>query len=98
MENNEWLLSTLNEKCVQKAINEYLGNFPYADGFTPSQRDIELHKNFNCLKSDFSKLPHLKRWFNHLETFNDHERSRFRVDLQFHCKSNKINYGFQVCK
>ncbi|XP_051153202.1 valine--tRNA ligase isoform X1 [Leptopilina boulardi] len=96
MENNEWLLSTLNEKCVQKAINEYLGNFPYADGFTPSQRDIELHKNFNCLKSDFSKLPHLKRWFNHLETFNDHERSRFRVDLQFHCKSNKINYGFQL--
>ena len=99
---SEWFLSILNERCIQDALNEYLAEYPYVDGFTLSQADVKIYRALNNLKKDFSRQPHLRRWFNHVKTFSDQEKSGFRVENgqilpRFTCISNKKNGGgFQV--
>lgn len=99
---SEWFLSTLNERCIRDALDEYLADYSYVDGFTPSQADVKVHKALSNIKSEFKRQPHLRRWFSHLKTFSDRERSEFRVDNaqilpQFVCVANKKDGGgFQV--
>ncbi|XP_014607810.1 PREDICTED: valine--tRNA ligase [Polistes canadensis] len=77
---NNWYQSTLNEKCIQDALNHYLEDYPYLDGYTPSQADVKTYNIFNSIDVQFSNYPHLYRWYNHMETFNEHEKAAFRIE------------------
>lgn len=58
-----------------KALNEYLSSHSYIEGYTPSQSDVVI---FNEVKEvDGSKYPHLKRWFTHISSFDQQEKSAF---------------------
>jgi hypothetical protein len=58
-----------------KALNEYLSNHSYIEGYTPSQSDVVL---FDELKSfNDNQYPHVLRWFKHLSSFNQQEKTAF---------------------
>ncbi|XP_066593698.1 valine--tRNA ligase-like isoform X1 [Prorops nasuta] len=76
----EWYRQSLNESCVQNALNNYLAEYSYIDGHIPSQADVKVYKALNFLKVDYSKYPHLHRWYKHLKTFNGKEKSAFRLE------------------
>ncbi|KAG7207193.1 hypothetical protein KM043_008878 [Ampulex compressa] len=77
---NKWYQMALNETCVQDAVDNYLADYPYLDGHTPSQMDVKVHSTFNELIVDFATHPHLHRWYNHIATFSDREKSLFRAE------------------
>ncbi|XP_035731135.1 valine--tRNA ligase-like [Vespa mandarinia] len=90
----KWYQSTLNETCIQDALNNYLEDYPYLDGYTPSQGDVKIYNILNSLDVQFSNYPHLYRWYNHMETFNEHEKAVFRTEQnamlpQCACKDHK---------
>lgn len=97
-------METLNEECIQGALDNYLADYPYLDGYTPSQADTKLSRIFDCLKIDLLRRPHLKRWREHMRSFNDKELSQFpheHKQILSRCTSRtSSNYcnGFQVCK
>ena len=43
----EWYQCAVKEACVQDALNTYLGDYPYLDGYSPSQIDVKVHRAFN---------------------------------------------------
>ncbi|XP_043672900.1 valine--tRNA ligase isoform X1 [Vespula pensylvanica] len=97
----KWYQSTLKETCIQDALNNYLENYPYLDGYTPSQADVKIYNILNSLDVQFSNYPHLYRWYNHMETFNEHEKSIFRIEQntmlpQCACKDHKNNNNSQL--
>ncbi|KAL0102785.1 hypothetical protein PUN28_018227 [Cardiocondyla obscurior] len=77
---NEWYQQTLNESCVQEALNNYLADYPYLDGYTPSQLDSSVHRSLTKLNIDLTRYIHIKRWYNHVATFTDEEKAVFRVE------------------
>ncbi|XP_047355755.1 valine--tRNA ligase [Vespa velutina] len=97
----KWYQSTLNETCIQDALNNYLENYPYLDGYTPSQSDVKIYNILNSLDVQFSNYPHLYRWYNHMETFNEHEKAVFRTEQnamlpQCACKDHKNTNNSQL--
>lgn len=97
----KWYQSTLNETCIQDALNNYLEDYPYLDGYTPSQADVKIYNILNSLDVQFTNYPHLYRWYNHMETFNEHEKAVFRIEQntmlpQCTCKDHKKNNNSQV--
>lgn len=76
----EWYQWTLNEPCVQKALNNYLADYPYLDGYTPSQLDSSVHRSLMELNIDLARHLHIKRWYDHIATFTDEEKAVFRAE------------------
>ncbi|XP_012272287.1 valine--tRNA ligase [Orussus abietinus] len=74
-----WYEETLKETFVQEALDNYLADYPYVDGYTPSQADIKIHAVLSGLHIDFTRLPHLHRWQKHIATYSEGERSAFRA-------------------
>lgn len=56
-------------------LNEQLADYPYVNGYTPSQADVEQLKSLPS-KYDASYV-HVKRWENHLKSFSEAERKAF---------------------
>lgn len=55
-----------------KQLNEKLADFPYVNGYTPSQADVEQLKN---LPSSYDQqYVHVKRWANHMASFSEAEK------------------------
>ncbi|XP_076244196.1 valyl-tRNA synthetase [Calliopsis andreniformis] len=77
---NKWYQCTLNETCVQDAMNNYLGDHPYLDGYSPSQIDVKVHQTFNKLNVNVSSYPHLRRWYKHILSYSEQERASFRAE------------------
>lgn len=103
----EWYLSTLREEFVQEALNDYLSDYPYLDGYTPSQADVTVFKALSKLSIDLRHKPHLRRWKNHISTFGRNEKTALRPDsgeLFSRCseitngKRNEDSCAFQVGK
>ncbi|KAG5317021.1 SYVC ligase, partial [Acromyrmex heyeri] len=78
--NGKWYKWTLNESCVQKALNNYLADYSYLDGYTPSQLDLSVYQSLKELNIDFARHLHIKRWYNHIATFTDEEKAVFRAE------------------
>ncbi|XP_034193074.1 valyl-tRNA synthetase [Osmia lignaria lignaria] len=76
----KWYHKTLKERCVQEALNNYLGDYAYLDGYNPSQIDVKVYQTFVKLDVDFIKYPHLQRWYKHIASFSAQEQSAFRVE------------------
>ncbi|XP_043285478.1 valine--tRNA ligase isoform X1 [Venturia canescens] len=76
----EWYSSTLSEAFVQEAVNDYLSDYPYLDGYTPSQADVTVFKAISKMSIDLRHKPHLRRWKNHISTFSGVEKMAFRPD------------------
>ncbi|KOC62310.1 Valine--tRNA ligase [Habropoda laboriosa] len=76
----DWYKSTLKEMCVQEALNNYLGDYPYLDGYNPSQIDVKVYQTFVRLNTNFMNYPHLHRWYKHVASYNEQEQSVFRSE------------------
>jgi len=55
-------------------INTHLQDKSYIEGYTPSISDVETFKGITST-SDVSKLPHVTRWWKHINSYTDSERS-----------------------
>ncbi|TGZ52897.1 Uncharacterized protein DBV15_11843 [Temnothorax longispinosus] len=77
---SEWYQWTLNESCVQEALNNYLADYPYLDGYTPSQLDSAVHRSLKKLNIDLARHLHIKRWYDHVATFTAEEKAVFRAE------------------
>lgn len=98
---NDWYQSTLREKCVQEALNNYLADYPYLDGYNPSQIDTKVYQIFIKLDNDFTNYPHLRRWYKHIASYNNQEKSMFHAEKgkilsQCGCKIHDHNRKKQV--
>lgn len=76
----KWYQRALNESCVQEALNNYLATYSYLDGYTPSQVDSKVYETLKELNINFANYLHLKRWYNHIATFTNEEKTTFRVE------------------
>lgn len=76
----KWYQRTLNESCVQEALNNYLVDYPYLDGYTPSQLDSSVYQSMKELNIDLARHLHIKRWYDHIATFTDEEKAVFRAE------------------
>lgn len=99
---SQWYQWALNEPCVQEALNNYLADYPYLDGYTPSQLDSTVHQSLKELNTNFSNHLHLTRWYNHFATFTVKEKAVLRVEqnkiipqLTYKCRQNSSD-TFQV--
>ncbi|KAK4036193.1 elongation factor 1-beta' [Daphnia magna] len=61
------------EKGV-KALNDYLADRSYIEGYEPSQADVTTFKALG--KAPASSHPHALRWYNHINSFGS-ETSKF---------------------
>ncbi|CAK9815121.1 Valine--tRNA ligase [Anthophora plagiata] len=91
-----WYENTLKETCVQEALNNYLEDYPYLDGYSPSQIDVKIYQTFVKLNTNFMNYPHLYRWYRHVGSYNEQEQSAFRVEKgkilpQCDCKTHDHN-------
>ncbi|KZC14461.1 PREDICTED: valine--tRNA ligase [Dufourea novaeangliae] len=77
---NEWYQCTLKETCVQEALNNYLSDYPYLDGYTPSQIDANVYQAFVELNVNISSYSHLHRWYTHIASYSQEEQSVFRAE------------------
>ena len=99
-------MSTLGETCVQDALNDYLADYPFLDGYTPSQADVTVFKALAKISNDLRHRPHLRRWHKHINSYSRTEKSVFRTDngelfTRYTCKtktSGSGDCGFQVGK
>lgn len=94
----KWYQQALNESCVQEALNNYLATYSYLDGYTPSQLDSKVYQTLNELNINFANYLHLKRWYNHIATFTNEEKTIFRIEqnkiipqLTYTCQRNNDN-------
>nr|XP_003700613.1 PREDICTED: valine--tRNA ligase isoform X1 [Megachile rotundata] len=76
----EWYHKTLKERCVQEALNNYLEDYSYLDGYSPSQIDAKAYQAMMKLDINFIKYPHLQRWYKHIASFSQQELSVLRVE------------------
>lgn len=71
---------TLKESCVQDALNNYLNDYPYLDGYTPSQTDAKVYQTLVQLNVNVASYAHLNRWYRHVASYSRQERSAFRPE------------------
>lgn len=77
---NDWYQCAVKETCVQDALNTYLGDYPYLDGYSPSQIDVKVHRAFNGSNVNVASYSHLHRWHKHIASYGEQERSSFRAE------------------
>eukprot|EP01118_Nematostelium_gracile_P009500 TRINITY_DN3213_c0_g1_i1.p1 TRINITY_DN3213_c0_g1~~TRINITY_DN3213_c0_g1_i1.p1 ORF type:complete len:222 (-),score=82.80 TRINITY_DN3213_c0_g1_i1:44-709(-) len=60
--------------AAPEEINKHLADNSYISGYTPSAADVEV---FAAVKGapDAAKLPHLARWYKHIASFTETEKS-----------------------
>ncbi|XP_063993363.1 valine--tRNA ligase isoform X1 [Diachasmimorpha longicaudata] len=96
-----WYSNLLAEECIQDSLNDYLGEFPYIDGYTPSQADVKISKILDKIDIDWRRT-HLKRWQGHMKSFTQNEKTSFRPEngeFMARCSSrssSSIPGGFQL--
>jgi len=66
-----------NDKGLNE-FNQYLADKSYIEGYLPSQADVSAFKQVQKAP-DAQKYAYVSRWFNHINSFTDGERSSFRV-------------------
>ncbi|XP_026491645.2 histidine--tRNA ligase, cytoplasmic isoform X1 [Vanessa tameamea] len=71
-------------------INKHLSQFSYLSGHMPSKVDIETHNKLDC-NVHFQNYPHLKRWWYHMRSFSDSERSLFPESYHLNCMVKNYN-------
>mmetsp|Transcript_7503 Transcript_7503/g.8521 ORF Transcript_7503/g.8521 Transcript_7503/m.8521 type:complete len:222 (+) Transcript_7503:40-705(+) len=59
----------------QGKLNGFLSDKSYVSGFEPSNEDLELLKKFS--EAPPAKFAHLRRWFDHIQSFSEEERAAF---------------------
>ena len=61
---------SIKDASVLKALNAFLEDKSYIDGYTPSQADVSV---FEAIEStpDAGAYPHVSRWYNHIASFGD---------------------------
>ncbi|GBB94687.1 hypothetical protein RclHR1_00240035 [Rhizophagus clarus] len=52
-----------------KALNTFLQDKSYIEGYEPSQADVAVFEALNC--PDSTKYPHAARWYNHIASYSD---------------------------
>jgi len=62
------------EKGV-KALNDFLADHSYIEGYQPSQADVTTFQSLG--KAPSSSTPHALRWYNHIKSFSAAETSKF---------------------
>jgi len=60
------------ELTVEDDVEAFLEQHPYVKGFQPTKADVELFDQL--AESGFPETPNLKRWFDHVGSFNEMER------------------------
>jgi elongation factor 1-beta len=58
------------------ALNAYFASRSYVAAYLPSSADITLLKDISAAP-DANKFPHLARWYKHMQSYSDNERSAF---------------------
>ncbi|KAI1726121.1 EF-1 guanine nucleotide exchange domain-containing protein [Ditylenchus destructor] len=61
-------------------FNTYLASRAYVNGFAPSKEDEVAHKSFGSAPAQ--KYPHIARWYKHIASFDDKERSSWPKQSQ----------------
>mmetsp|Transcript_102810 Transcript_102810/g.299872 ORF Transcript_102810/g.299872 Transcript_102810/m.299872 type:complete len:887 (+) Transcript_102810:75-2735(+) len=61
---------------VEDDVEAFLGAHPYVKGFEPSVADAELFKQLS--ETGFPETPNLRRWYEHLDSFTEMERSAWK--------------------
>lgn len=59
-----------------KKLNETLCDFAYADGFKPTQLDVEMLSKLPAA-NQYNNLVYVKRWAKHMASFSDKEKKAF---------------------
>ncbi|KAL7304992.1 hypothetical protein TKK_0002782 [Trichogramma kaykai] len=77
-------------------IDRILVSKSYINGWTPSDRDVQLYK-LCCSygNGDYNSFPNLKRWFNHIKSFSSEEQLKFSKSNHTNHELDKI-IGFLV--
>lgn len=86
----------LHQPSIQGAINNYLADHPYLDGYTPTQLDPSVHQLLRDSDINFVNYPHLKRWYDHIETFTDAEKAKFAKVEMLKNIQRKVEDTFKV--
>merc|ERR1712045_228340 len=60
------MFGDLKSSAGVKALNEYLADNSYIEGFVPSQADTAV---FEALAGAPKDAPHALRWYNHIKSF-----------------------------
>merc|ERR1711997_795754 len=71
------MFGDLNTDTGIKALDSYLAEHSYIEGFVPSTADVAV---FDALKGkcpDRAKYPHAERWFLHIKSFEAASRKQF---------------------
>ncbi|KAK3856740.1 hypothetical protein Pcinc_036952 [Petrolisthes cinctipes] len=64
----------LKSESGVKALNDYLGDKSYVEGFAPSQADVTIYEGLGSAPS--AKFSHALRWYSHISSFGG-EKSKF---------------------
>lgn len=59
-------------------LNEYLSSRSYLCDYGPTKSDQELHKLITNCNLLLNRYHHVKRWYNHISSFSDQERAKFK--------------------
>mmetsp|Transcript_30343 Transcript_30343/g.42490 ORF Transcript_30343/g.42490 Transcript_30343/m.42490 type:complete len:216 (-) Transcript_30343:50-697(-) len=59
----------------QGKLNGFLSDKSYVSGYVPSNEDLELLKKFT--EAPPAKFAHLRRWYDHIQSFSEEERATF---------------------
>lgn len=60
-----------------KALDNFLAEHSYIDGFVPSQADASTFDSLKGKCPDKAKYPHASRWYRHIESFEAAGRKQF---------------------
>lgn len=61
---------------VEDDVEAFLEEHPYVKGYVPTSEDAELFKQLS--ETGFPETPNLRRWYEHVETFTEMERSSWK--------------------
>lgn len=61
------MFGDLKSATGQKALNEFLGDRSYIEGYEPSQADVAVFEALGAVPA--SQLMHAVRWYNHINSF-----------------------------
>ncbi|CAG0898528.1 unnamed protein product [Darwinula stevensoni] len=59
------------------ALNKYLEDKSYIEGYVPSQADVTVFDALGGTCPQADKFPYAHRWFKHIKSYNSGEKSKF---------------------
>lgn len=71
------MFGDLNQDAEVKALDTYLSEHSYIEGYVPSQADVVVFDALNGKCPDRAKYPHAERWFLHIKSFEAASRKQF---------------------